>query len=57
MARLKAVKQGVVMLVVDFDKQIRSGTFEHALCHVVDQCLDLSGLLGRQPMTRRCCSR
>jgi len=47
MARLKAVKQGVVMLVVDFDKQIQPGTFEHALCHVVDHCLDLSGLLGR----------
>ena len=47
MARLKPVKQGVVMLVVDFDKQIRPGTFEHALCHVVDQCLDLSGLHGR----------
>jgi hypothetical protein len=32
----------MVMLVADFDKQIRLGTFEHTLCHVVDQCLDLS---------------
>lgn len=41
MARLKPVKQGVVMLVVDFDKRIRPCTFEHTLCHVVNQCLDL----------------
>jgi transposase len=47
MARLKTVKQGLMLLVVDFDKQVQPGSFEHALCHVVDQCLDLSGLLAR----------
>jgi len=47
MARLKAVKQGLMMLVVDFDKQLEPGSFEHALCHMVDHGLDLSGLLAR----------
>jgi hypothetical protein len=37
MARLKAVKRGLMMLVVDFDKQLEPGSFEHALCHMVDQ--------------------
>ncbi len=47
MARLKAVKRGLMMLVVDFDKQVQPGTFEHALCHMVEHELDLSGLLAR----------
>ena len=47
MARLKAVKQGLTMLVVDFDKQLEPGSFEHALCHMVDHGLDLTGLLAR----------
>lgn len=47
MARLKPVKQGVMMLVVDFDKQVQPGSFEHALCHMVDHELDLAGLLAR----------
>jgi hypothetical protein len=47
MARLKAVKQGLMMLVVDFDKQLEPGSFEHALCHMVDQGLDLTGLISR----------
>ncbi len=47
MARLKSVKQGLMMLVVDFDKQLEPGSFEHALCHMVDQGLDLTGLLAR----------
>jgi transposase len=47
MAKLKDVKRGLAMLVLDFDKQLEPGSFEHALCHMVDQGLDLSGLLAR----------
>ncbi len=47
MARLKGVKQGLMMLVVDFDKQLEAGSFEHALCHMVDRGLDLTGLISR----------
>jgi hypothetical protein len=49
MARLKEVKRGVAMLVLDFDKLRKPGSFEHALCHTVDQELDLTGLLSRIP--------
>jgi len=47
MARLKEVKRGLMMLVLDFDKQLEPGSFEHALCHMVDQGLDLTGLRSR----------
>jgi len=47
MARLKDVKRGLAMLVLDFDRQLEPGSFEHALCHMVDQELDLTGLLAR----------
>lgn len=47
MARLKEVKRGLAMLVLDFDKQLEPGSFEHALCHLIDQGLDLTGLLSR----------
>ena len=47
MARLKEVKRGLMMLVLDFDKQLEPGSFEHALCHMVEQELDLTGLLSR----------
>jgi transposase len=47
MARLKEVKRGLAMLVLDFDKQLEPGSFEHALCHVVDHGLDLTNLLAR----------
>ena len=47
MARLKEVKTGVAMLVIDFDKQLQPGSFAHALCHMVDRELDLTGLLAR----------
>lgn len=35
------------MLPVDFDKQVKPGRFEHALCHLVDHKLDLEGLRNR----------
>jgi transposase len=47
MARLRDVKRGLAMLVLDFDKQLEPGSFEHALCHMIDQGLDLTGLLAR----------
>lgn len=47
MARLKPVKQGLMLLPVDLDKQVQPGSFEYALCHLVDQELDLSALLAR----------
>jgi hypothetical protein len=47
MARLKEVKRGLMLLVLDFDKQLEPGSFEHALCHMVDQGLDLTGLRSR----------
>jgi len=36
-----------MLLPVDFSQQIVPGSFEHALCYLVDQELDLSGLRGR----------
>jgi len=47
MVRLREVKRGLAMLVLDFDKQLEPGSFEHALCHMIDQGLDLTGLLAR----------
>jgi transposase len=42
MARFKPIHQGLKLLAVDFDRQILPGSFEHALCHLVDHELDLS---------------
>lgn len=42
MARYKPTHKGLKMLAVDFDRQVIPGSFEHALCHLVDHELDLS---------------
>lgn len=42
MARYKPVHKGLKLLPVDFDRQVLPGSFEHALCHLVDHELDLS---------------
>jgi transposase len=42
MARLKPVHKGLKLLPVDFDQQVQPGSFEYALCHLVDHELDLS---------------
>ena len=42
MARYKPVHQGLKLLPVDFDRQVLPGSFEYALCHLVDKELDLS---------------
>ena len=47
MPRFKPVHQGLLMLPVDFDKQVQPGSFEYALCHLVDHKLDLEGLRSR----------
>lgn len=49
MARFKPVHKGLKLLPVDFDKQISPGSFEHALCYLIAQELDLTGLGGRYP--------
>lgn len=47
MARFKPVHQGLKLLPVDFDRQVLPGTFEHALCHLVDAELDLAPFHAR----------
>ena len=47
MPRYKPVHKGLKLLPVDFDKQVQPGSFEYALCHLVDHELDLSGFRAR----------
>ncbi len=47
MARFKPVHRGLKLLPVDFDKQVLPGSFEHALCYLVDHEFDLSGFHSR----------
>lgn len=47
MPRYKPVHKGLKLLPVDFDKQVQPGSFEHALCYLVDRELDLSPFHAR----------
>ncbi len=47
MARYKPVHKGLKMLAIDFDRQVLPGSFEHALCHLVDHELDLGPFHAR----------
>jgi transposase len=48
MARYKRIEMGVKLLPVDLARQIVPGSFEHALCHLIDEGeVDLSGLEAR----------
>ncbi|RJG05061.1 IS1182 family transposase [Noviherbaspirillum cavernae] len=47
MARFKPIHQGLKLLPVDFDRQVIPGSFEYALCHLVDHELDLSAFHAR----------
>lgn len=47
MARFKPVQKGLMLLPVDISRQIIPGSFEHALCYLVDHELDFSGLRER----------
>ena len=42
MARFKPIHKGLKLLPVDFERQVIPGSFEYALCHLVDHELDLS---------------
>jgi len=43
MARYKHIDTSPRFLAVDFQRQLLPGTFEHALNHLIDHELDLSG--------------
>lgn len=47
MPRFKKPDYGLKMIPVDFDRQVIPGSFEHALCHLVDQEIDLLALEAR----------
>ncbi len=47
MPRFKTVHRGLKLLPVDLDKQLLPGTFEHALCYLVDHELDLADFHAR----------
>jgi len=47
MARYKPVHTGLKLLAVDFERQVLPGSFEHALCHLVDHELDLQPFHAR----------
>ena len=47
MARFKPIHKGLKLLPVDFDRQVIPGSFEYALCHLVDSELDLSTFHAR----------
>jgi transposase len=47
MARFKPVHTGLKLLPVDFDKQLQPGSFEHALCYLIDHEVDLTGFHAR----------
>ncbi|WP_018413130.1 hypothetical protein [Methyloversatilis thermotolerans] len=47
MPRFKTPDYGLKLISVDFAQQVLPGTFEFALCHLVDNDLDLSVLRAR----------
>ena len=47
MPRFKTPDYGLKMIPVDFQRQVLPGSFEFALCHLVDRELDLSALRSR----------
>jgi transposase len=47
MPRFKPIHQGLKLLPVDFEKQVQPGSFEHALCQLVDHELDLTAFHAR----------
>jgi hypothetical protein len=46
MERFKPVHKGLKLPPVDFGKQIQPGSFECALCHLIDYEFDLAVLRG-----------
>jgi transposase len=47
MSRFKPIHKGLKLLPVDFDRQVLPGSFEYALCYLVDHELDLSAFHAR----------
>lgn len=47
MPRFKTPDYGMKMIPVDFEQQVLPGSFEFALCHLVDHELDLTALRAR----------
>jgi transposase len=47
MARFKPVHKGLKLIPVDFERQVQAGSFEYALCHLVDHELDLTDFYAR----------
>ena len=47
MPRFKTPDYGLKMIPVDFQRQVLPGSFEFALCHLVDKELDLCALRSR----------
>jgi transposase len=47
MPRFKTPDHGLKLIPVDFEQQVLPGTFEFALCHLVDHELDFSALRSR----------
>lgn len=47
MARFKPIHKGLKLLPVDFDRQVLAGSFEYALCYLVDHEIDLSAFHAR----------
>lgn len=47
MPRFKTPDYGLKMIPVDFQRQVLPGSFEFALCHLVDKELDLSAPRSR----------
>jgi len=47
MARYKAIHKGLKLLPVDLDRQVIPGSFEYALCYLVDNELDLASFHSR----------
>lgn len=43
MAKYKQIDTSLRFIAVDLERQLLPGTFEHALNHVIDHELDLSG--------------
>lgn len=47
MARYKPIDTSPRFLAVDLERQLQAGTFEHALCWIIDHALDLSSFDAR----------
>jgi len=47
MPNFKSIETGLKFIPVDFSEQVQPGTFEYALCHLIDHELDLESLRAR----------